>query len=78
MNRNTAPHSVGAQLSHDRFDLDEVETALIRQKILVRYCHSFRGLGRRHLRIAIKSRSDNTKLVQLLGDLSSKQVSRVS
>ncbi len=61
------------KLSYDRFDLDEVNAALLQQKILVRNCRSFRGLGPRHLRIAVKSRPANTKLIQLLKGLLSKE-----
>lgn len=53
----------------DRFDLKALDAALVQEKILVRNCRSFRGLGPRHLRIAVRSRRENAKLIRLLKPL---------
>lgn len=53
----------------DRFDLEALDAALVQEKILVRNCRSFRGLGPRYLRIAVKSRRENAKLIRLLKPL---------
>ena len=50
----------------DRFDLKALDAALVQAKILVRNCRSFRGLGPRHLRVAVRSRRENAKLIRLL------------
>ena len=41
---------------------------LLERGILVRKCSSFEGLVGDHIRVAIKSRSDNEKLVKVLLD----------
>ena len=52
-----------------RDELPNAETLyerLLRQGILVRDCNNFRGLGRGFYRIAVKSREENTTLLQAL------------
>lgn len=54
------------RLSEDSFQMEMVENILTREKVLVRHCGSFRGLTRRHIRIAVRSRPENERLVTLL------------
>jgi threonine-phosphate decarboxylase len=46
------------------FDAEELFNFLYRRGILIRTCRDFRGLGREHFRIAVKSRTENEKLVE--------------
>lgn len=43
--------------------------ALLKQKILVRDCSNFRGLGKGFYRIAVKSREENETLLEKIGEL---------
>jgi len=43
-----------------------VQQKLLKKKILVRDCSSFRGLGKNYIRIAVKTRKENLKLVKSL------------
>lgn len=54
------------RLSEDLFQLEEVESALKRENVLVRHCGSFRGLSEWYIRVAVKSRADNERLIRLL------------
>lgn len=44
----------------------ELEAFFAREKILIRNCASFRGLNQWHIRVAVKSRDENQRLVRLL------------
>ncbi len=46
--------------------VEELEAFFAREKILVRNCASFRGLNQWHIRVAIKSHTQNQRLVRLL------------
>ncbi|MBI3811016.1 MAG: threonine-phosphate decarboxylase [Nitrospirae bacterium] len=61
------------KLSEDLFQMNVVERNLAREKILVRNCGSFRGLGEWYIRVAVKSRADNERLIRLLDGVCSKQ-----
>jgi len=47
-------------------DSKTVQKELLRKGILVRDCSSFAGLGRNHIRVAIKTRKENRLLVEAL------------
>ena len=47
----------------------ELSKRLIRQGILIRRCHNFRGLNDRFFRIAVKNREANIKLISTLRTL---------
>jgi len=47
-------------------DSTQLQKKLLKHKILIRDCKSFRGLNNHYIRIAIKSHKDNLKLVQAL------------
>ncbi|MDO5714279.1 MAG: histidinol-phosphate transaminase [Tissierellia bacterium] len=44
---------------------EEVLTFFLERGILIRTCSSFQGLGNNHIRIAIKGRDDNNKLLEV-------------
>jgi threonine-phosphate decarboxylase len=46
---------------------DEVFSKLIEQGIMVRKCRSFRVLSDNHIRIAVKDRESNERLVEAFG-----------
>lgn len=46
-----------------------VQKKLLRKKILVRDCSTFRGLGRNYIRIAVRTHNENKKLVSALEKL---------
>ncbi|MFQ5580798.1 MAG: threonine-phosphate decarboxylase CobD [Nitrospiria bacterium] len=50
----------------------ELEDLLAREKILIRNCASFRGLNQWHIRIAVKSHTENQRMVRLLENLLNK------
>ncbi|HIE65026.1 MAG: threonine-phosphate decarboxylase CobD [Nitrospira sp.] len=54
------------RLLENFLQVESLETLFVREKILIRNCASFRGLNPWHIRIAIKSHSENQKLVRLL------------
>lgn len=54
------------KLSEDSFQMKVVQNILAREKVLVRNCGSFRGLSRNYIRIAVRSRAENERLVRLL------------
>jgi len=45
---------------------DDLYLSLARQGIAIRHCGSFRGMGNRHVRIGIRKREDNLKLLAAL------------
>ncbi len=45
---------------------DDLYLTLARQGIAIRHCGSFRGMGNRHVRIGIRKREDNLKLLAAL------------
>jgi threonine-phosphate decarboxylase len=47
-------------------DSTKLQKKLLKHKILIRDCKSFRGLNNHYIRIAVKSRKDNLKLIQAL------------
>ncbi len=53
-------------LVRTRQDSTRLRGRLLRHKILVRDCKNFSGLGSHHIRIAVRSRGDNLKLVRAL------------
>lgn len=50
----------------------ELAGALLRQRILIRDCSSFRGLGDRFFRVAVRSRADNECLLAALASVFSR------
>lgn len=61
------------KLSEVSFQMKAVENSLAREKILVRSCGSFRGLSEWYIRVAVRSRADNQRLVRLLEGVCLKQ-----
>ena len=49
-----------------KYDSTKLQTRLLKNKILIRDCKNFRGLGNHYIRIAVKSHKDNVKLVTAL------------
>ena len=49
-----------------RQDSTKLQKRLLKHKILIRDCKSFRGLNNHYIRIAIKSHKDNLKLIRAL------------
>jgi threonine-phosphate decarboxylase len=47
-------------------DSTKLQRKLLKHKVLIRDCKSFRGLNNHYIRIAIKSHKDNLKLVRAL------------
>ena len=47
-------------------DSTKLQKKLLKHKVLIRDCKSFRGLNNHYIRIAVKSRKDNLKLIQAL------------
>ena len=43
-----------------------IQNKLLKKNILVRDCSSFRGLGRNYIRIAVRTRNENKKLIQAM------------
>ena len=43
-----------------------IQNKLLKKNILVRDCSSFRGLGNNYIRIAVKTRNENKKLIQAM------------
>ena len=50
-------------------DSTTVQKRLLEKKILVRDCKSFRGLEGNHIRIAVRGRRENKKLIEALAEL---------
>jgi threonine-phosphate decarboxylase len=51
------------KVTHPNWDGVLLQQALIRHHILVRNCNSFPGLGSAYVRIAVRGRNDNSRLV---------------
>ena len=49
-----------------KYDSTKLQTKLLKNKILIRDCKNFRGLNNHYIRIAVKSHTDNVKLVTAL------------
>jgi len=58
-----------AFINSDVLSADDIFFSLGKRGILVRHCGSFRGMGNRHIRIGIKKRADNQRLIAALRDL---------
>ena len=43
-----------------------LQKKLLKQKILIRDCSTFRGLNQNYIRIAVKTRKDNVKLLKAM------------
>ena len=43
--------------------------ALLKKNILIRDCSDFKGLGKGYYRIAVKTRKENEKLVEAIGEV---------
>jgi threonine-phosphate decarboxylase len=43
-----------------------IQKKLLKKKILVRDCNSFQGLENNYIRIAVKTRKENIKLIKAL------------
>lgn len=54
-------------LVRTKTDSTRLQQRLLRRNILVRDCKSFRGLAGRYIRIAVKTRRENKKLIKALG-----------
>ena len=57
------------RLTDDRIDSTLLTDELGRRGILVRDCSTFRGLERRFVRLAVKKREENVKLISALGEI---------
>ena len=55
------------------FTADDLYLALARQGIAIRHCGSFRGMGNQHVRIGIKKREDNLKLLAAMQKMGIKE-----
>ena len=47
----------------------KLQKKLLRKKILIRDCSNFRGLNHNYIRVAVKTRKENQKLVHALEEL---------
>ena len=56
-------------LVRSRTDSTLLQKRLLERNILVRDCKNFRGLGRGHVRVAVRSHGDNRRLVRTLEEL---------
>ena len=56
-------------LIKSKFESSKLKQKLLKKKILVRDCSNFRGLNKNHIRIAVKKRKENKKLVEALEQL---------
>ncbi len=56
-------------LNSESLDADDLYLALGQQGILVRHCGSFRGMGKRHVRVGIKRRPDNETLLKAFREI---------
>jgi len=56
-------------LIKSKFDSSKLQQKLLKKKILIRDCSNFRGLNKYYIRIAVKTRKENQKLVHALGEL---------
>lgn len=50
----------------DRRSVEPLKRSLVREKVLIRSCGNFRGLGRWYFRVAVKKEFENRKLIALL------------
>lgn len=60
------PSSTNFILIKTKQDSTKIQKNLLKHKVLVRDCKNFRGLNNHYIRIAVKSRKDNLKLIQAL------------
>jgi threonine-phosphate decarboxylase len=54
------------KITRPGWDAPRLQQSLIRQRILVRDCRSFPGLGGGFMRIAVRGRTDNSRLLSAL------------
>lgn len=64
-----AVNFVFLRLDHPRFDAAGLADAAARRGILIRDCSSYPGLGHKYVRVAVKQRAENRRLLQVLRDL---------
>jgi threonine-phosphate decarboxylase len=57
------------KLTRPGWDAPRLQQALIPREILIRDCSSFPGLGRSYIRIAVRGRNDNQRLVTALQEI---------
>ena len=56
-------------LVKSKMNSKKIQEKLIEKKILIRDCSNFRGLGNKFIRVAVRTRKENVKLVRALGDI---------
>ena len=47
----------------------QLKQKLLKKKILIRDCSNFRGLNNNYIRVAVKTRKENQRLVHALEDI---------
>ena len=56
-------------LIKSKLSSSKLKQKLLKNKILIRDCSNFRGLNNNYIRVAVKTRKENQRLVQALGEL---------
>jgi len=56
-------------LIKSKLSSSKLKQKLLKKKILIRDCSNFRGLNNNYIRVAVKTRKENQRLVQALGEL---------
>lgn len=64
-----AANFIFIDISGTGYSAAELTDILIKKKILIRNCDSFQGLTRDYIRVAVKNRHDNCKLINAFTDL---------
>ena len=61
--------ALAAGQTNSKMNSKKIQEKLIEKKILIRDCSNFRGLGNKFIRVAVRTRKENVKLVRALGDI---------
>jgi threonine-phosphate decarboxylase len=56
-------------LIKSKLSSSKLKQKLLKKKILIRDCSNFRGLNNNYIRVAVKTRKENQRLVRALGEL---------
>jgi len=56
-------------LIKSKLSSSKLKQKLLKKKILIRDCSNFRGLNNNYIRVAVKTRKENQRLLQALGEL---------
>jgi len=57
------------ETGHTGLSSTEIEEMMVAEKVLVRNCRSFPGLGEDYIRVAVRDREENEQLVEALGSV---------